>query len=38
MHMWLGADTHEQHGGTAYQSIVELEGFWYTVRVDGADQ
>ena len=38
MCMGLGADTHEQHGGTAYQSTVGLEGFWYTVRVDSANQ
>ena len=36
--MGLGADTHEQHGGTAYQLNVGLKGFWYTVKVDGANQ
>ena len=31
LQMWLGADTHKQHGGTAYQSTVKLERSSYTV-------
>ena len=38
LQMWLGADTHEQHGGTAYQSTVKLERSSYTVGVDSANQ
>ena len=36
--MLLGANTHEQHGGTAYQSTVKVERSSYTVRVGSANQ